>query len=116
MSNMDLEELIATRVMNEMDDGMYEDERLKEYVDMFNDLENNKDAIGTIDKNFFFSIVEKILRDYERSLKREKKKIICLTRKEKEDLIEFADLLRPEQRYYTNLIKKVVNMTNGRYE
>lgn len=116
MSNMDLEELIATRVMNGMDDGMYEDERLKEYVDMFNDLKNNKDVIGTIDKNFFFSIVGKILRDYERSLKREKKKRICLTRKEKEDLVEFADLLRPEQRYYTNLIKKVVNMANGRYE
>ena len=116
MSNMDLEELIATRVMNGMDDGMYEDERLKESADMFNDLENNNDAIGTNDKNFFLSIVRKILRDYERSLKREKKKIICLTRKEKEDLIEFADLLRPEQRYYTNLIKKVVNMTNGRYE
>lgn len=28
--------------------------------------------------------------------------------KEIEDLIDFADLLRPEQRYYTNLIKKVI--------
>ena len=28
--------------------------------------------------------------------------------KEIEDLNDFADLLRPEQRYYTNLIKKVI--------
>lgn len=30
------------------------------------------------------------------------------TDKELEDLNDFADLLRPEQRYYTNLIKKVI--------
>ena len=30
------------------------------------------------------------------------------TDKEIEDLNDFADLLRPEQRYYTNLIKKVI--------
>ena len=39
--------------------------------------------------------------------------------KELNDLDEFADLLRPEQRYYTNIIKKLVENarsggTNGR--
>ena len=34
--------------------------------------------------------------------------------KELNDLDEFADLLRPEQRYYTNLIKRLVkNARNG---
>lgn len=34
--------------------------------------------------------------------------------KELNDLDEFADLLRPEQRYYTNIIKKLVeNAGNG---
>ena len=34
--------------------------------------------------------------------------------KELNDLDEFADLLRPEQRYYTNIIKKLVeNARNG---
>ena len=34
--------------------------------------------------------------------------------KELNDLDEFADLLRPEQRYYTNLIKKLVENTRKR--
>ena len=29
-----------------------------------------------------------------------------MSMKERQDLIDFADLLRPEQRYYTNLIKR----------
>lgn len=34
--------------------------------------------------------------------------------KELNDLEDFADLLRPEQRYYTNIIKKLVeNARNG---
>ena len=34
--------------------------------------------------------------------------------KELNDLDEFADLLRPEQRYYTNIIKRLVqNARNG---
>lgn len=32
--------------------------------------------------------------------------------KERQDLIDFANLLRPEQRYYTNLIKKAVDIIN----
>lgn len=35
-----------------------------------------------------------------------------MSMKERQDLIDFADLLRPEQRYYTNLIKKAVNIIN----
>lgn len=74
MSELDDEELIATRRLNGVDDKLYQEE---------------KEAI--------------------------------LKRKEKEldDLEDFADLLRPEQRYYTNLIKRLVQNarkrgTNGR--
>ena len=35
-----------------------------------------------------------------------------MSMKERQDLIDFADLLRPEQRYYTKLIKKAVNIIN----
>lgn len=35
-----------------------------------------------------------------------------MSMKERQDLTDFADLLRPEQRYYTNLIKKAVNIIN----
>jgi hypothetical protein len=35
-----------------------------------------------------------------------------MSMKERQDLIDFADLLRPEQRYYTNLIKKAVDIIN----
>lgn len=35
-----------------------------------------------------------------------------MSMKERQDLMDFADLLRPEQRYYTNLIKKAVNIIN----
>ena len=37
-------------------------------------------------------------------------KYLKINKQEKElnDLDEFADLLRPEQRYYTNIIKKLV--------
>lgn len=69
MSELDDEELIATRRLNGVDDKLYQEE---------------KDAI--------------------------------LKRKEKEldDLEDFADLLRPEQRHYTNLIKKLIqNARNG---
>ena len=34
--------------------------------------------------------------------------------KELNDLDEFADLLRPEQRYYTNIIKKLVENARNR--
>lgn len=37
---------------------------------------------------------------------KEEKKVI--KNKELNDLEDFADLLRPEQRYYTNIIKKLV--------
>lgn len=61
MSDLTNEELIATRKLHGLDDGLFEEE-------------------------------EKV------------------SKKEKElnDLEDFADLLRPEQRYYTNLIKKLV--------
>lgn len=35
-----------------------------------------------------------------------------ISMKERQDLIDFADLLRPEQRYYTNLIRKAVDIIN----
>lgn len=35
-----------------------------------------------------------------------------MSMKERQDLIDFADLLRPEQRYYTNLIRKAVDIIN----
>ena len=35
-----------------------------------------------------------------------------MSMKERQDLIDFADLLRPEQRYYTNIIQKAVNIIN----
>lgn len=69
MSELDDEELIATRKLNGVDDNLYKEE---------------KEAI--------------------------------LKRKEKElnDLDNFADLLRPEQRYYSNIIKRLVqNARNG---
>jgi predicted nucleic acid-binding Zn-ribbon protein len=34
--------------------------------------------------------------------------------KELNDLEDFADLLRPEQRYYTNIIKKLVENARNR--
>lgn len=43
---------------------------------------------------------------------KEEKKVI--KNKELNDLEDFADLLRPEQKYYTNIIKKLVeNARNG---
>ena len=41
-----------------------------------------------------------------------KEKKINKQEKELNDLDEFADLLRPEQRYYTNIIKKGKNIKN----
>lgn len=39
---------------------------------------------------------------------------IVIKNKELNDLENFADLLRPEQRYYTNIIKRLVaNARNG---
>ena len=69
MSELDDEELIATRKLNGVDDGLYKEK---------------KEAI----------------------LKRKAKEL--------DDLDNFADLLRPEQRYYTNLIKKLVANTRKR--
>lgn len=40
--------------------------------------------------------------------KEEKEEILKRREKELNDLDDFADLLRPEQRYYTNIIKKLV--------
>lgn len=44
----------------------------------------------------------------------EKEAILKRKAKELDDLDNFADLLRPEQRYYTNLIKKLVANTRKR--
>lgn len=46
--------------------------------------------------------------------KEEKEAILKRKEKELDDLDNFADLLRPEQRYYTNLIKKLVESTRKR--
>ena len=46
--------------------------------------------------------------------KEEKEAIFKRKAKELDDLDNFADLLRPEQRYYTNLIKKLVENTRKR--
>ena len=40
--------------------------------------------------------------------KKEKEAILKRKAKELDDLDDFADLLRPEERYYTNLIKRLV--------
>lgn len=109
MSEMDLEELIATRILNGLDDGMYEDEKLKEYIKIYEDLKRNRNTIKKIEPDFFFEVVGGILKDYERCLKRESKNKFYLSSQEKEDLIDFAELLRPEQTYYKRLIKKMVN-------
>ena len=46
--------------------------------------------------------------------KEEKEAILKRKAKELDDLEVFADLLRPEQRYYTNIIKRLVeNARNG---
>ncbi len=46
--------------------------------------------------------------------KEEKEAILKRKAKELDDLEDFADLLRTEQRYYTNLIKRLVqNARNG---
>ena len=44
----------------------------------------------------------------------EKEAILKRKAKELDDLDDFADSLRPEQRYYTNLIKKLVENTRKR--
>ncbi len=60
-------------------------------------------------------IATRRLNGVDDNLYKEEKEAI-LKRKEKElnDLDDFADLLRPEQRYYTNLIKKLVENTRKR--
>lgn len=113
MSEMDLEELIATRILNGKDDGLYEKERLNEYKDFYKDIEKNRQYIANIDIDFFFTFIGKILKDYERCLERESKNKFYLSSQEKEDLIDFAELLRPEQTYYKRLIKKIVNGYSG---
>ena len=40
--------------------------------------------------------------------KEEKEEILKRREKELNDLDDFADLLRPEQQYYTNIIKRLV--------
>lgn len=69
MSELDDEELIATRKLNGVDDGLYKEE---------------KEAI----------------------LKRKAKEL--------NDLDDFANLLRPEQRYYSNIIKRLVQNARKR--
>lgn len=46
--------------------------------------------------------------------KEEKEAILKRKAKELDDLDSFADSLRPEQRYYTNLIKKLVENARKR--
>lgn len=46
--------------------------------------------------------------------KEEKEEILKRREKELNDLDDFADLLRPEQQYYTNIIKKLVENTRKR--
>ena len=101
MSNMDLEELIATRELNGLNDGMYEDERLNEYLTIYKDLEENRNYIDKIEPDFFFDMVGDILRDYKRCLSREYEKKNYLTQREKQDLNDYADLMRKEDRYYS---------------
>lgn len=113
MSEMDLEELIATRILNGLDDGMYEDEKLKEYIKTYEDLKRNRDVIEKIEPNFFFEIVGEILKDYKRCLNREDRNKFNLSKQEKEDLIDFAELLGAENTYYKRLIKKTVNGYSG---
>ena len=69
MSDLTDEEIIATRKLNGVDDGLYKEE---------------KEAI----------------------LKRKAKEL--------DDLDNFADLLRPEQRYYSNIIKRLVQNARNR--
>lgn len=69
MSDLDKEELIATRKLHGLDDNLF---------------------------------------------KTEKKSKTNKQEKELNDLENFAELLRPEQRYYTNIIKKLIeNARNG---
>lgn len=69
MSDLDKEELIATRKLHGLDDDLFKIEK---------ETKTNKQE------------------------------------KELNDLENFAELLRPEQRYYTNIIKKLVeNARNG---
>lgn len=69
MSDLDKEELIATRKLHGLDDDLFKIEK---------ESKTNKQE------------------------------------KELNDLENFAELLRPEQRYYTNIIKKLVeNARNG---
>ena len=69
MSDLDKEELIATRKLHGLDDDLFKIEK---------EAKTNKQE------------------------------------KELNDLENFAELLRPEQRYYTNIIKKLVeNARNG---
>ena len=60
-------------------------------------------------------IATRRLNGVDDNLYKEEKEAIW-KRKEKElnDFDDFADLLRPEQRYYTNLIKKLVENTRKR--
>lgn len=69
MSDLDKEELIATRKLHGLDDDLFKIEK---------EAKTNKQE------------------------------------KELNDLENFAELLRPEQRYYTNIIKKLIeNARNG---
>ena len=71
MSDLDKEELIATRKLHGLDDDLFKIEK---------ESKTNKQE------------------------------------KELNDLENFAELLRPEQRYYTNIIKKLVENARSRGE
>ena len=60
-------------------------------------------------------IATRRLNGVDDNLYKEEKEAI-LKRKEKElnDLDDFADLLRPEQRYYSNIIKRLVQNARKR--
>lgn len=59
-------------------------------------------------------IATRKLHGLEDDLFKEDEIVLNKKAKELDDLENFADLLRPEQRYYTNLIKRLVqNARNG---
>ena len=73
--DLDDEELKATRRMNgsDKDVGSIE-ERVKNYIQTYNGLKRNKDIVKSIDKDYFFDLVDCLIKAYKEL--EEKNKII----------------------------------------
>lgn len=64
--DLDDEELKATRKLNGIDKDVGSiEERVKNYIQTYNGLKRNKDIVKSIDKDYFFDLVDCLIKAYK---------------------------------------------------